>query len=157
VSKAVKESGHQVPAWVAIGVVALLSAGVQVRAESAVFRRADRRHLPAGWTRPELTVSPSTGAKTFKPSVPDDFDERETGGVLDVGAVTVHVNSIHGRVPRAESQLRLIGRDGRGVTVKAGIWTPVNGRFLRIIIEDGSYFLESLSPRHRWRMLRARD
>lgn len=154
--KTVQGNGHRVPLWVGLGVVVLFFAGGYAYADFAIFRRVERRHFPPGWTKPELTASPSTGAKTFKPSIPEDFDEREIGEVLDVGAVTVHVNSIQGRVPRSEPQLRLIGRNGRAVTVKVGVWARVDRRFLRIIINDGTYFLESLSPRRRWRM-RARD
>ena len=141
----------------AASVVMLLLFEGQSYAESAVFRRVERRRFPTGWTQPTVTPSSATGGGSFKPPIPEDFDERETGGLLDVGSVTVHVNSMHGRVPRSKPQLQLVGRNGRAVTVKTGIWTPVNGRFLRVIVEDGSYVLESLSPRRRWRMLRAGD
>ncbi|MBT3374507.1 MAG: hypothetical protein HN742_37715 [Lentisphaerae bacterium] len=148
--------GRRIAGAVALAVVLCLSGGIATAA-SAVFRRVERRPLPTGWTQPELTRSPATGRLTYKPSIPEDFEEREMGGLLDVRAVTVHVNSVHGRIPRAGPQLRLIGRNGQGVVVKAGIWTPVNGRFLRVIVEDGRYILESMSPRRRWRMMRVRQ
>ncbi len=125
--------------------------------DSAIFRAVREINVPTGWTEPEVTSGTATTGSSYKPSVPEDFDKRDVGTVLDIGAATVHPSATARPSPIGKNHYKLRFRNGQVVPVKLGLWTRINGRFWRVMKSKRGYFLEQFSPRRRWYLARIQE
>jgi len=101
-------------------------------AESANDRTVRLRHIPEGWTEPEVTAGSSTKGASFKPSVPSGFKTTKTGALTGVESVTIHENTRRSKVRRVY-HLRL--PDGRRIGIRTGDTVTIKGRRLKFLGE----------------------
>ena len=91
-----------------------------------------------------------------KPSIPDGFEKRNIGGVLNVDNASAHHTATPETLIDAERRnfkMNLRLSDRRHIPVHLDRWVRISDDWLRVTLrKDGFYYLESKSRKVSWRM-----
>ncbi len=125
----------------------LLLIGSALPAGSANVRVVEGIWVPDGWVAPE--TANTVAVRSYKPSVPASFRQRDVGVVLDIGSVTINRNE----ESKGDAKQYILRIGDEKLVVSPGGTLRLDGHRFRVLGEhaDGLLILQDRRTKSLWR------